>query len=67
MAEKLTKSAIKDELMRRIDWYERCFKFNKDMTNADISKDYFHFGRYRTYVDILWQVENGCFKGGYVS
>ena len=71
MAEKLTKTVIKDELRRRIEWYENIFHFNEEMTGYDFkSKSYTSsicFGRYRAYVDILWQIENGCFKGGSVS
>ena len=70
MAEKLTKTVLKEELKRRIEWYETRFMFNEDMVLADfIEKDNMtsmHFGRYRAYVDILWQIENGCFKGGFV-
>ena len=71
MAEKLTKTVLKDELRRRIKWYEDILHFNEEMTNDDLKdKGYIspiHFGRYRAYVDMLWQIENGYFKGGYVT
>lgn len=70
MAEKLTKTVLKEEIQRRIDWFERSFNFAKDMGYSDVSYNSslcINFGRYRAYLDILWQIENGCFKGGYVS
>ena len=69
MAEKLTKTVLKEELMRRIDWYENRFGFNKEISYYDIYDDNniaLHLGRYRAYADILWQIENDCFKGGFV-
>ena len=69
MSERITKTVIKEELRRRIDWYENRFGFNKDMYHYDIRDDNsiaFHLGRYRAYADILWQIENDYFNGGYV-
>ena len=70
MAEKLTKTVLKEELRRRIEWYEDRFDFNEDMTNDDFIKKSHTlgilFGRYQTYCNILWQIENGSFKGGYI-
>ena len=34
MAEKLTKSAIKDELGRLIEWFERSYGFNSEMADT---------------------------------
>ena len=70
MSEKLTKTVIKEELRRIIEWYEDRFKFDKEMVYSDFrsgSTMSNHFVRYMTYVDILWQIENGCFKGGFVA
>ena len=69
MAEKLSKTVLKEELRRRIEWYENRFGFNKEMSYYDIrdvNNLTIHLGRYRAYADILWQIENGCFKGGYI-
>ena len=70
MAEKLTKTVLKEELRRRIEWYEDRFDFNEDMINDDFIKKSHTlavlFGRYQSYRDILWQIENGSFEGGYV-
>ena len=69
MSEKLTKTAIKEELRRRIKWYEESFDFDVNMSSSDLHDIRFmhvHFGRYRSYVDMLWQIENGCFEGGFV-
>ena len=70
MSEKLTKTVLKEELKRRIEWYEDRYDFNEDMTNDDFMKKSHSlsilFGRYQNHRDILWQIENGCFKGGFV-
>ena len=69
MAEKLTKTVLKEELRRRIEWYENRFKFNKEMYYYDIREDNnlaVHLGIYRAYLDMLFQIENDSFKDGFV-
>lgn len=66
MSEKLTKTALKLELTRRIDWFEKSYKFNSESTvdsvhpNLDVL-----FGRYLALRDMRWQIENNLFIGGY--
>ena len=71
MAEKLTKTVLKEELRRRVEWYEMRFNFNKEMINDDFIKKSrmlsIIYGKYQAYCHILWQIENGCFKGGSVN
>ena len=69
MTEKLTKTVLKEELRRRVDWYEDRFGFNKEMSYYDVrnvNNLSINLGRYQAYAVILWQIENGCFKGGFV-
>ena len=70
MAEKLTKTVLKEELRRRIEWFESRFNFSEELTDADFNNQpYFSaiaYGRYRAAHSMLWQIENGCFKDGFV-
>jgi hypothetical protein len=66
MAEKLTKTAIKEELSRRIEWFETAYGFNNETRAAEVSivlRE--HLGRYRALRDALYQVENNMFIGGF--
>jgi hypothetical protein len=69
MAEKLTKTTIKAELQRRIDWYEKAYPFIKEL---DRWNDYGGknrlmveaCGSYWQYRNMLAQVDRGLFIGG---
>jgi hypothetical protein len=70
MAEKLTKTAIKEELSRRIEWFETAYSFNKETSQKDIIARgsallAIQFGRYRILKEMLWQVENNGFIDGF--
>lgn len=71
MAEKLTKTAIKQELQRRIDWFEGSYKFNRGTNILDLTGKSHHefiaFSRYRTFLDMQWQIENNLFIGGFAT
>ena len=68
MAEKLTKAAIKKELQRRIDWFEKAYPkiVNLDRWNYKNESPIMleECGRYWAYCNMLEQVENGGFLGG---
>lgn len=68
MAEKLTKTAIKAELQRRIDWYEKAYPkiVNLDRWNYKSESRLMveACGSYWAYRNVLEQVENGLFIGG---
>jgi hypothetical protein len=70
MAEKLTKTAIKEELSRRMEWFETSYGFNNETSSPDIiyrgsATLAIQFGRYRTLKEMLWQVENNVFIDGF--
>jgi hypothetical protein len=72
MAEKLTKTAIKEQLSRRISWYEKTYGFDADTSSACvIAKKNGHllieFGRYISFKEMLWQIENNLFIDGFVN
>ena len=69
---RLTKTAIKDELTRRIDWFEKSYGFNPEFTSAfDMAKKNHHvsiaYGRYLALLEMRWQIRNGLFIGGYAA
>lgn len=67
MAEKLTKTALKNELTRRIDWYEKAYGFNCDYNSTtDMTvKMAIAYGRYCALVSVRYQIENNLFIDGY--
>lgn len=67
MDNKLTKTALKNELVRRIEWLEKSYKFNHE-SNEDNTETILHkqLGIYYTYLTILDQIKNNRFIGGYV-
>lgn len=67
MAEKLTKTAIKNELTRRIDWFEKAYEFDNESTMLDCTSQHqaVALGRYRTLTEIRYQIENGFFINGF--
>ncbi len=68
MAEKLSKIALKQELQRRIDWFEKSYRFNIDSSIYDMKDDFRRceaFGVYKTLRDMKWQIENNLFLGGF--
>jgi hypothetical protein len=72
MSERLTKTAIKSELARRIDWYEKAYGFNADTSSACvINKKNEHlliqFGRYISLKEMNWQIDNNAFIGGFAN
>ena len=70
MSEKLTKSAIKNELQRRIDWIEKTFPLINDETKvAGLENKYSIelLGIYRCLKTIKWQIENNLFIDGYLK
>jgi hypothetical protein len=67
MPEKLTKTALKDELTRRIEWFEKSYKFNSKYN--DISKmnpnTLLMYGRYLALTEQRFQIGKGLFIGGF--
>jgi len=71
MAEKLTKTALKDELTRRINWFEKSYGFTEETSNQCI-KDrnkllHVAYGRYRALIEMRWQIQEGLFIDGFAS
>ncbi len=68
MAENLTKTALKTELRRRIDWYERSYPEINQLNRFNFEKEsplmLEAYGRYRAYQNMWEQVEWGHFLGG---
>lgn len=70
MAENLTKTALKDELSRRIAFFEGALGFTPDMSVGAqrIAQGKPHvgvaFGRYRALLEMRTQIEQGLFIGG---
>lgn len=71
MAEKLTKTALKDELTRRIDWFEKSYAFSPEGTSVfDMSDNpglLISYGRYLALLDMRWQIQSRLFIDGYCS
>lgn len=71
MAENLTKQAIKSELQRRIEYFEKKFGFEPDTRNQEALGKSHHeavaFGRYLALIDMKWQIEHNLFIGGFVA
>lgn len=66
MSEKLTKTALKLELTRRIEWFEMSYKFDNETKQNDVHANLMVlFGRYQSLLDMRWQIENNLFIGGY--
>jgi hypothetical protein len=69
MAENLTKQAIKAELKRRMEYFEKTFGFEPDTGNQEMSGKSHHvvvaFGRYRSLIEMKWQIEHNLFIGGF--
>ena len=67
MSEKLTKTAIKDELTRRIEWFEDNYGFhigNNVIQEMSVNTAIM-YGRYLTLTDIKQQIERNLFIGGF--
>ena len=68
VAEKLTKTAIKKELQRRIDWYEKSYPKIKDLDRWNYKGESELMieacGSYWAYRNILTQVHHGLFLNG---
>ncbi len=62
---KLTKTAIKNELNRRINWFEASYGFNIESGKPYDKSLHIQFGRYCTLTEMRWQIENNLFIGGY--
>ena len=71
MAEKLTKTALKDELQRRISYFEKTYGFNANENSVFDFADKPHklkaYGRYLALFEMKWQIENNLFIGGYAA
>ena len=71
MSESLTKKAIKKELERRIDYFEKAYGFTEDWSIRSIEGKSSHlcaaYGRYRALLEMKWQVRNNLFLGGFAS
>lgn len=69
MAEVLTKKALKDELKRRMDWFESAYGFSPEYGCRDVDfTNHNHalmFGRYLALREQKWQIENNMFIGGF--
>jgi len=65
MSEKLTKTALKDELTRRIEWFEKSYGFNLEDGKPAKAHLQSHFGRYCALFEMRWQIENNLFIDGY--
>lgn len=69
MTEKLTKTALKQELTRRIEWFEKSYKFGSETTLAGIDQKnphlIEHYGRYLSLIEMRWQIEKCLFICGY--
>lgn len=65
----LTKSKIKSELQRRIDWFESSYKFDDETSRIYIADQGGHlaiqFGRYRALKEMKYQIERGLFIDGF--
>lgn len=71
MSERLTKQALKLELSRRIEYFEKTYNFDGDTGNIEFTGKSHHlaivFGRYRALLEMRSQIEMNLFIGGYVS
>ena len=69
MAEKLTKTELKDELTRRIEWFEKAYGFDpKHNSISDMTENpskLVMYGRYLALTDARYQIERGLFIGGF--
>jgi hypothetical protein len=70
MAEKLTKTELKSELTRRIEWFEKSYGFNKNYNSGedigDNKNKLIMYGRYLALREQRYQIERGLFIGGFV-
>ena len=71
MAEKLTKTELKDELTRRIDWYKKAYGFTEAANSitdmADNPTLLISYGRFLAAYEMRDQIIKGLFIGGYTS
>lgn len=71
MAERLTKTALKAELTRRMEWFESSYGFNLDTSASEMQgRPYFTqiaFGRYAALREMRWQIDKGLFVGGFAA
>lgn len=69
MAEKLTKTALKDELTRRIDYFEKTYGFNPEFNSVSSMAENPHllisYGRYCSFLSMRYQIENNLFIDGF--
>lgn len=63
MAEQLTKTALKNELTRRIEWFEKNYDFNSKYNSthdmADNPSRLMMYGRYLALTETRSQIERG--------
>ena len=68
MAEVLTKTVMKQELRRRIAWFEKSYTGIEHIDNWGAEKVapllLLEAGRYQSYRNMLEQIELGLFVGG---
>ena len=66
---RLTKIKIKDELRRRKTWFEEAYGFTEETSRENMSGCGHYkavaFGRYCALKEMLYQIENGLFIGGF--
>lgn len=69
MAEKLTKTALKKELSRRIEWFEKSYGFNSGHNSmqdmSDNPNKLRQYGRYLALTEMRFQIERGLFIDGF--
>ena len=69
MAERLTKAVLKDEIARRIEWFEKNYDFNSEhssMTDmVDNPNKLMMYGRYLALTEVRYQIDGGLFIGGF--
>lgn len=67
MAEKLTKTALKNELNRRAEWFEANFGFhsNRGVNEKDSPNILMMYGRYLALREMKYQIEHGMFVDGF--
>lgn len=66
MAERLTKAAIKSELTRRIELFEKDYGFSSEYNLVSDNRNILMmYGRYLALTEQRWQIERGLFVGGF--
>jgi hypothetical protein len=66
---RLTKTKIKDELRRRMAWFEEAYEFTDETSREDMIECSYYktvaFGRYCAIKEMLYQIETGLFVDGF--